>query len=131
MIKNINSKTLYLIIILLFISTIFGFFFNSYKLFKNDYQSRMISVYGYCSKEGYGFTKFINNKYESNFNYIVINGKPNNFTTTQDLFYDKNKIFSDQYKILINYDNELLKDFENFDIIEKKDSCYFIKISND
>jgi len=131
MLKNINTKVLYLIIILLFISTTFGFFLNSYKLIKNNYSSRMLSIYGDCSKEGYGFTKFINNKYKSDFNYIVINGKSQIFAHTQDLFYDKNKIFSDQFKILINYENELLKNFGSFDIIEKKENCYFIKLSND
>ena len=131
MLKNLNSKILYLIIIVLLISTIFGFFLNTYKLFKNNYPTRMMTIYGDCSKEGYGFTKFINNKYKSNFNYIVINGKSNIFAHTQDLFYDKNKPFSDQFRILINYDNELLKNFESFDIIEKKESCYFIKLSND
>ncbi len=129
--KNINSKILYLIIILLFISSTFGFFFNSYKLIKNDYSTRMILTYGDCSKEGYGFTKFINDKYKSDFNYLVINGRPDDFTTTQDLFYNKNKAFSDQFKILINYDNELLKNFESFEIIEKKENCYFIKVLND
>ena len=131
MLKNINSKILYLLIVLLFISATFGFFLNSYKLVKTDYSTRMILTYGYCSKEGYGFTKFINDKYTSDFNYIVINGKPNTFTTTQNLFYIKNKPFNDQYRILINYDNQLLKNFENFDIIEKKENCYFIKLLND
>ena len=125
MIKNINSKILYLIVILLLISTIFGFFLNTYKLIKNNYSTRMISIYGDCSKEGYGFTKFINNKYKSNFNYIVINGKSNIFAHTQDLFYDKNKLFSDQFRILINYDDELLKKFESFDVIEKKRKLLF------
>jgi hypothetical protein len=131
MFKKHNTKIFFLIIILLLISTNYNFFLNTYKLTKQSYNDRMLSIYGDCSKEGYGFTKYINNKYQSHFNYIVLNGKPHIFATTQDLFYDKNKIFNDQYRILIDFDDELLKDFRNFNIIEKKENCYFIKIINE
>ncbi len=129
--KNITPNILSLLIILLFISTIFSFFLNTYKLTNQDYTNRMISIYGDCSKEGYGFTEFINSKYKSKFNYIVLNGKPNTFVSMQNLFFNKNKSFSQKFRILINYDDELLKDFKNYKIIENKNNCYFIEIFND
>ena len=131
MFKRLKSNILFLLIILLFISTLFGFFQNTYNLFKQDYSTRMISIYGDCSKEGYGFTKFINDKYKSNFNYPVINGDANTYATTQDFFYIKKNLFNHQFKILINYNETLLKNFQNFEVLEKKNNCYFIKILND
>ena len=61
--KKFKSSVFFLLIILLFISTLFGFFHNSYNLIKQDYATRMLSIYGDCSKDGYGFTKYINDKY--------------------------------------------------------------------
>ncbi len=129
--KKLKSRIFFLIIILLFISTLYGFFHNTYNLIKQDYSTRMISIYGDCSKEGYGFTKYINDKYTSDFNYTVINGESNTYAVTQYFFYKKQNIFSDKFKILINYDDKLLKNFKNFQILEKKNNCYFIKLLND
>ncbi len=129
--KILKSNIFFLSIILLFISTSFGFFHNTYNLIKQDYPSRMISIYGDCSKEGYGFTKYINHKYKSDLNYTVINGESNTYAVTQNFFYKKDNLFSDQLIILINYNDNLLKNFQNFEIIENINNCYFIKISND
>jgi hypothetical protein len=129
--KILKLKMFFLLITLLFISTSFSFFNNTYNLIKQDYSSRMISIYGDCSKEGYGFAKYINQKYKSDSNYIVMNGESNTYVTTQNFFYKKDKLFSNQLFILINYNNDLLKKFKNFEIIEKNNNCYFIKKSND
>tara|TARA_B100000242_G_scaffold281673_1_gene242164 strand:+ start:101 stop:496 length:396 start_codon:yes stop_codon:yes gene_type:complete len=129
--EKLKSSVLFLLIILLFISTLFGFFHNTYNLIKQDYTTRMLSIYGDCSKEGYGFTKYINDKYKSDFNYTVINGESNSYAITQDFFYKKENLFSRKFKILINYNDELLKNFKNFEILEKNNNCYFIKLLND
>ena len=129
--KKLNSSVFFLFIILLFISTLFGFFHNTYNLIKQDYETRMLSIYGDCSKEGYGFTKYINDKYKSDFNYTAINGQSNTYAITQDFFYKKENLFSDKFKILINYNDKLLKNFKNFEILEKNNNCYFIKLLND
>lgn len=129
--KKLKFRVLFLLIILLFISTLFGFFHNTYNLIKQDHATRMLSIYGDCSKEGYGFTKYINDKYKSDFNYKVINGESNTYATTQDFFYKKENLFSNKFKILINYNDKLLKNFKNFQILEKNKNCYFIKILND
>ena len=63
MFKKINNKIFLLIILILFISVKYNFFINTYNLIKKDYPNRMISIYGNCSKEGYGFSKFIYDKY--------------------------------------------------------------------
>jgi hypothetical protein len=125
--KILKPNIFFLLIILLFISTSFGFFYNTYNLIKQDYPSRMMSIYGDCSKEGYGFTKYINQKYKSDFNYIVMNGESNTYANMQNFFYKKDKLFSNQFLILINYNTDLLKNFKNFKIIEKNNNCYFIK----
>ena len=129
--KKLKSSVFFLLIILLFISTLFGFFHNSYNLIKQDYATRMLSIYGDCSKEGYGFTKYINDKYKSDINYTVINGESNTYAVTQHFFYKKENFFNDNFKILINYNDELLKNFKNFKILEKNNNCYFIKLLND
>ena len=131
MFTRFKTREFLLIIILLFISTLFGFFQNSYNLFKQDYTTRMISNYGNCSKEGFGFTKYINDKYKSDFNYTVINGEPNTYANIQYFFYKKENLISDQFKILINYKRNPLKDFKNFKIIEKNNNCFFLKKIND
>jgi len=129
--KIFKPNMFFLPIILLFISTSFGFFNNTYNLIKQDYPSRMISIYGDCSKEGYGFANYINQKYKSDLNYIVMNGESNTYVTTQNFFYKKDKLFSNQLFILINYNTDLLKKFKNFKIIEKNNNCYLIKKLND
>jgi hypothetical protein len=129
--KILKQNIFFLLIILLFFSQSFGFFLNTYNLIKQDYPSRMISIYGDCSKEGYGFANYINQKYKSDLNYIIMNGESNTYATIQNFFYKKDKLFSNQLFILINYNNDLLKKFKNFEIIEKNNNCYFIKKSND
>ncbi len=130
--SNKVAKNLFLVfIITLFVSVKFNLFYDTYNLFKKNYSYRMISIYGDCSKEGYGFSKLINEKYKTNFNYEIINGQPGSFVTIQYFFYDKNKPYSDNFKILVNYKKDLSEEFKNFEIIENIDDCYFVKLSYD
>ena len=62
-----NKFFLYLIIILS-IAVNYNFFLNTYTLIKNDYSKRLISTYGICEKEGYGFVKIISDKFDIDLN---------------------------------------------------------------
>jgi hypothetical protein len=124
-----NKFFLYLIIILS-IAVNYNFFLNTYTLIKNDYSKRLISIYGICEKEGYGFAKLISDKYDLKYNMNIINGEPSLYPSIAGLFYDKNKILSKDYIILINFKNKVNKEFPNFKIIEQIENCYFIKKKN-
>ena len=124
-----NKFFLYLIIILS-MAVNYNFFLNTYTLIKNDYSKRLISIYGICEKEGYGFAKLISDKYDLKYNMNIINGEPSLYPSIAGLFYDKNKILSKDYIILINFKNKVNKEFPNFKIIEQIENCYFIKKKN-
>ncbi len=124
-----NRFFLYFIIILS-IAVNYHFFLNTYLLIKNDYSKRLISIYGSCEKEGYGFTKLVMDKYDLKYNTKIINGEPSLYPSIGGLFYDKSKIFGKDHIILINYKNKVSKEFPNFKILEQIKNCYFIKKEN-
>ena len=90
-----------------------NFFLNTYVALKKKYEERMVSTYGYCEKQGYGFIKSINNEFNILNNVKIIN---------YDLKYPSSYIFINQfhetkdyqYLILLNYDetNDFSKDFK-------------------
>ena len=129
--KTITKNRFFLyFVIILSIAVNYHFFLNTYILIKNDYSKRLISIYGSCEKEGYGFTKFILDKYELEHNIGIKNGEPNLYPSIGGLFYDKKKFFSKDYIILIGYKNRVNKEFPNFIILEQVENCYFIKKKN-
>ena len=125
--KKINYKIFLLIVLILFISVKYNFFINTYGLVKKDYPNRMNSVYGHCSKEGYGFTKFIHDKYKPKYNLITINGQPQTYANIDGFFYDKKNVTNKKFKILVNYNENISANFKDFKILEKNKNCYFIK----
>lgn len=125
--KKINYKIFLLIVLILFISVKYNFFINTYGLVKKDYPNRMNSVYGHCSKEGYGFTKFIHDKYKPKYNLTTINGQPQTYANVDGFFYDKKKVTNEKFKILVNYNENISANFKDFKILEKNKNCYFIK----
>lgn len=127
MTKKINYKIFLLIVLILFISVKYNFFINTYGLVKKDYPNRMNSVYGHCSKEGYGFTKFIHDKYNPKYNLTTINGQPQTYANIDGFFYDKKKVTNEKFKILVNYNENISANFKDFKILEKNKNCYFIK----
>ena len=131
MFKKINNKIFLLIILILFISVKHNFFINTYNLVKKDYPNRMISIYGDCSKEGYGFAKFIHDKYKFKNNLIILNGQSETFGSPESFFYDKNKVYSEKFKVLINFNGNISKKFKDFKILEKNKNCYLIQRIND
>lgn len=128
----IKNNLLVFFIIVLFISVSNNYFLNSYTLLKNDYDKRMIFNHGNCEKEGYGFAKFILNKYEFVNNIDSINGNPSTYPGIGGLFYDNSKIRSDDYLLLINYQNNVSQKFKNYVVLEQIQNCYLLKkIKND
>ena len=122
-----KNKFFLVLILSLFVTVNYQFFFNTYNILKNDYSKRMLSIYGYCSKEGYGFTKFIYEKYKPENNLKLINGKPETYPSINGLFYNKDKFISKNFIILINYEKNLLLNFENYKVLEKNKNCYFLE----
>ena len=131
MFKKLNNRIFLIIVLILFILVNYDFFINTYNLLKKNYPNRMISIYGDCSKEGYGFTKFIFDKYKPEHNLMTINGLSKTYANVNGFFYDKKKIYTDNFKILVNYNKDVSKNFKDFKILEKNKNCYFIKKNND
>lgn len=132
MIKKIYyiTKLKYLILLIIFFS-LNNFFLNSYIILKNQYHNRMVLYGGYCDKQGYGFTKYINEKYSSTINHNIIS------TTVSDIvqfppphghFFNFQKEISNKYLILLNPKEKDLKSVyfnKGYKILEKVDNCYF------
>ena len=72
----LNNIKLILIYCFLIIALLqyFSVPYNIYSLLKRPYEERMTREYGYCEKEGYGYTKFIMNKY--NLNEMLLRMRP-------------------------------------------------------
>jgi hypothetical protein len=111
--KRIKNK--HLTQYILIISSLFIIFFivNSFpkklnNIIKNNYQSRLIEIYGYCSRDSYGFLQMIKNKYNIKKNPIIINYKvlPNSIWT----IYSASKKFDIRPTIFLNYP-------ENFNLV--------------
>jgi len=64
---KINQKNLNLYLIIIFLVIIFlikiDLFRNTYSLLNENYNQRMIRIYGDCSKDSFGFLMEIKNKY--------------------------------------------------------------------
>lgn len=132
MFKKINYilKLKYIIILIIFFS-LNNFFLNSYIILKNKYQNRMTHYGGYCEKQGYGFTKYINEKYSSEISVNIISTTVSGaiqFPPPHGHFFNYKKEISDKYLILLNPKENDLKSVyfdRKYKVIEKKDNCYF------
>jgi hypothetical protein len=129
------SINFFIIYTIIFFLTIFFFksqffFLNIYLLMKNNLTIRMISKYGDCDKQGYGFIHKIYLKKKTDNNIKVYNKE--NYPSSNFFFYNSNKILSNKYIILINY---TLLDVEKlnikYQILYKEKQCYLIKLIND
>jgi len=137
--KNLGNKDvlIYLILILV-ISYLTNFFYNTYFILKNNHESRLKFVYGYCAKESYGYVSSINKKFEFNGNIKVINKEM--YPSAEWFFYKVNKPFNPDYLILLNYKDKsifqgkgnnwvLNLDTNRYDIIDNFENCFFLKKS--
>ena len=125
------NKNYQLIVLFVLFIVFFEFLklpYNSYILLKRSYVERMISNYGYCEKEGYGFVnKNINNKIiRSNF-YIENKG---DFPSIKGFFYNFNyKTNNETYVFLINQKKEKFdeKYSKSYKILKQEGKCFLLK----
>lgn len=130
--NNANLFTIYIIIFILifFFLKSQNFFLNVYLLLKNNLTQRMISKYGDCDKQGYGFIRKIYLKKKTDNNIKVYNKE--NYPSSNFFFYNSNKILSNKYLILINYTPiDIRKLNIKYQILYKEKQCYLIKLIND
>jgi len=130
--KSANLFIIYSIIFFLIISFLKSqnFFLNVYLLLKNNLTQRMISKYGDCTKQGYGFIRKIYLEKKTDNNIKVYNKE--NYPSSNFFFYNSNKILSNKYLILINYTPIDIKKINiKYQILYKEKQCYLIKLIND
>ena len=126
-------KNKFFIYLLLFSLTVFffksqNFFLNIYIILKNNLSDRMISKYGDCNKQGYGFIKKIYLNSDIKYNIKILNKEI--FPSSDFFFYSYNKIIDNNYLILINYTiSDLKKINYKYQIIYKEKQCYFLQIN--
>lgn len=130
--KCLNFSYSY-IVFFLFVAIVYDLFLNTYIILNKNYYERMVFYAGYCDKQGYGFTKYINEKYaktiDVNIDATTVAGTTQ-YAPPQAYFYDYNKKISNKYLILLNPSEEDLKVnyfSKNYKIIEQKGNCFFAK----
>ena len=142
MINFIKKKENFIVLlIILFFLTINNFFYNFYYTLKTNFSGRMNYHYGYCYKNGFGFIKYVNEKYKLRKNIKVFNSveDPN----SEWFFYKHNTDYYIKKIILLN-NNELIIDKKgfseinlnnkyqgNFKILEKVENCFFMEKVDD
>jgi len=117
------------IFLIIIISYLTNFPYNFYNILKNNYYDRMIFNYGYCQPQGYGFIKYVKEKYKIKNNLVILNKKTQ--PSSEWFFFKTNVAVDKNYFIFLNFNN--LDEISNiikkkFKIIEKKDNCILIKI---
>ena len=142
MINFIKKKENFtILLILLFFLILNNFFYNFYYTLKKNFSDRMVYHYGYCYKNGYGFIKYINKKYQLTKNIKIFNSveDPN----SEWFFYKPNADYYSKKIILLNYNNLIInkkdvsevslnnKYLGNFKIVEKVENCFFMEKIND
>lgn len=102
---KINQKNLNLYLIIIFLVIIFlikiDLFRNIYSLLNENYNQRMIRIYGDCSKDSFGFLMEIKNKYNFKENPKINNSEI--IPSSDWIIYDPKLNFSDKPKIFLNY----------------------------
>ena len=105
---NKNKKTIYLIIIFLFIMHLNGSFYNLYVMLKFNITERLTKSYGNCGLASYGFINKIYKNYNINENILILNDNPN-FTFNDSIWfkYTPNVKTNKKKIILINNNNSI------------------------
>lgn len=127
----IVKKYIYYFGLLIFCIFIFKGFMNFYIILNNNYEQRMIKYGGFCNNYGYGFVKYIKEKYKFDYNISVKNF--NDAPSPYAYFYKINKKFSKNYLIMINPSDSNLNTYlliNNYKIVEKNEKCYLIKLND-
>jgi hypothetical protein len=136
--KKENFILLLVVIIFLIIN---NFFYNFYYTLKTNYSSRMNYHYGYCDNNGYGFIKYIIEKYKLTKNIKIFNYKQK--PSSEWFFFDPNKEYYSEKLILLNNNNLNVnnkitskiylrgKYQGSYKVIERYENCFFIERVND
>jgi len=125
----INIKSLYFIFLFIIIFIICDAHIGTYILLNYNYEQRMQKNAGFCEKQGFGFIKFINQKYKK----IIKDNIPvlsfADFPDAAAYFYDTKKNISKKYLILLSIPEErLYKEYiKNYKVLEKRSDCYLVK----
>ena len=126
-INNNRVNNLIYILIIIFLSIHFKFFQNTYIILKDDYNKRLISNYGYCEKNSYGFIKYIESKYNLKKNIKIINDE--NYPISDGFIYKPKKNYYKNQIILINYNEKnSLIDITKYQVLENYKNCFYLKI---
>ena len=121
-----NSVNFTYILIIFFFVIHFKFFENTYILLKNNFEQRLISNYGYCEKNSYGFIKFIESKYKFKKNIHIYNDE--SYPLSDSFIYKPKIEYMNDKIILINYnEQESSIDIKDYEIIENFKNCFFLK----
>ena len=125
--KILTFDNLVYILIIIFLSVHFKFFENTYIILKSDYHQRLISNYGYCEKNSYGFIKYVENKYKLKKNIKIINDE--SYPLSDGFIYKPKKNYYKNQIILINYnEKDSSIDLKKYKIIEKYKNCFYLKL---
>ena len=114
--------------LILFVFSIFSdVFLNSYLIIKNNYESRLISSYGFCDKQGYGYIK----KIKKNFNpsNVTLINYSNDFPLGEKLFLSINNDNKKMNNVIII--NKHLKktknNFDNYQLLDQFQNCQYLQ----
>lgn len=142
-----NSKLIFFYIFLsLVIFQIFKTPYNIYSIQVRSLDERLQAAYGYCSPYGYGFTRYILDKYKIE-NSFPIYKNTNIFPGIYGIFEEHSEILNENEIIIIDaneiidagkninksvYDLEIINEgqklnLKEYSLIEKKGNCFFLK----
>lgn len=130
-----------LISLLLFFLVNLDIYKKTYNIIKKNVNDRLIEKYGFCSGEGYGFIKYIQNKYNLIQNPTIINyvsyPSPYWILENSSIELNKNEMILINYpdNYYINFEKKNKNEFENSNFVEhssgiKKINLFFEKIKN-
>jgi hypothetical protein len=133
-----KKKDINLLIVNLFVLVVIVYSLNLpsniYYILLHNYQERLLSIYGFCEKESFGFVKKINDKYGYKYNIKSYNF--DNYPSSSSVFFYKVDLpFNEDQIIILNYDSLNLtqkqsfeRDFSNYRILENyKNKCLFLE----
>ena len=138
---NKNKKTIYLIIIFLFIMHLNGSFYNLYVMLKFNITERLTKSYGNCGLASYGFINKIYKNYNINENILILNDNPN-FTFNDSIWFKYKPNFKTNKKkiILINNNNSIdfidkdkinltfkKKQYGIYRILKNESNCFYLE----
>ena len=131
--KIFFKKYLYFFFIFLIFAHYSSFFTNIYKIFKRNYNERLLRTYDYCENYGYGYVNKINSLHLKDTKSVYIL----NFELlpeTYGLFHNLQKDEGKDNLIILNYLKEkhyLIKklniDLNNYQLINKDGQCFYYK----